>query len=266
MNGQPVKQAPTEALFPDVLWNKPLNKQGAGKLLIAGGNKHRFFAPAQAQSVAQQVGAGTIKTLMPDATKKLVGKSDSIEFAPSNPSGSFAHNGLDVLLSLSQWSDAVLLAGDAGHNSETSLLVEKFLTSYDGQVTLTHDFVDMFVGAPNPVLLRENTLLVVTFSQLQKLAQKSEHPELFTYSMPLKDCLGKLREFSSNHTSFLITRHQDNLIFAAHGSVVYMNSMKETWRVEQATKSAVLWMQQPLTPFESITTSLLEIPMLESTV
>ncbi len=253
-----MKQQRDTPLFPDILWNRPLNKNGAGKLLIVGGNKHRFFAPAQAQFTAEKIGAGIVKTVLPEATRKLVGAGDSNEFASSNPSGSFSKDALHELLSLANWSDTVLLAGDAGHNSETSMLIEEFLQKYVDKVVMTQDFVDMFVGSPDTLLSRDNTLLVVSFSQLQKIAKHMSEPRAFVYSMSLQSLLEELGDFSRTCNAAFITFHQQNLIVAAQGKTSYMKSLKEVWRIEQAAKSAVFWMQQPETFFETVTTSLLD--------
>lgn len=253
-----MQQQPDTPLFPDVLWNRPLNKNGAGKLLIVGGNKFRFFAPAQAQATAEKVGVGVVKILLPDATKKLIGTGENNEFGSSNPSGSFSKNALHELLSLANWSDTVLLAGDAGHNSETSMVTEEFLQKYDGKVVITQDFIDMFVGSPDTLLSRENTLLVVSFSQLQKIGKHMSEPRAFVYSMSLQALLHELSDVSRKCSASFITFHQQNLIVATQGKTSYMKSVKEVWRVEQAAKSAVFWMQQPETFFETVTTSLLD--------
>lgn len=253
-----------QALFPDVLWNRPVSKQGAGKLLIVGGNKYRFYAPAQAQMAAEAIGAGHIRVLMPDAVKQLIGSREYNEYAPSNPSGSFASSTLDTLMSLSAWSDGVLLAGDAGHNSESTLLVETYLDRFTGMVTITHDFLDMFTHNAETILNRHYTLLVASFSQLQKIAKNSEYTEPFTYAMPLHSCLEQLCDVSKSYAAYIITYHHNHLIVAVNGEVAYMKAKKDIWRVEQAATSAVMWMQQPETPFETLTTSLLDSAVINS--
>ena len=39
---------------------------------------------------------------------------------------------LAPLLDLAQWADGVLLAGDIGRNSETTVLLETFMSKYHG--------------------------------------------------------------------------------------------------------------------------------------
>ena len=123
----------SEPLFPDLLWSRPERRSAAGKLLIIGGNVHAFAAPAEAFMQAQQAGIGTVRVVLPDATKKLVGKLlEHLEYAPSTPSGSFGQKSLAELLDLAAWSDGVLMAGDIGRNSDTAILLVKFVANYPG--------------------------------------------------------------------------------------------------------------------------------------
>ena len=78
-----------EPLFPDIIWSKPENKKGAGKILIAGGNSESFSSIAKAYEDANRSGAGTIYLLVPESIKKLIKHIPEIEYASSNPSGSF---------------------------------------------------------------------------------------------------------------------------------------------------------------------------------
>jgi NAD(P)H-hydrate repair Nnr-like enzyme with NAD(P)H-hydrate dehydratase domain len=90
------KQTPDKPLFADLLWSKPENRLHAGKLLIIGGNKHLVAAPGVAYSAAQKAGIGACRVILPDSTKRMVGKVfPEAEFAPSTPSGSFARESLD---------------------------------------------------------------------------------------------------------------------------------------------------------------------------
>ncbi len=122
------KQPVGKLLFPELEWSRPENKQFAGKLLIVGGNLHGFAAPAEAYAAAAKAGIGTAHVLLPDAIQKVVGHFiENGEFAASTPSGSFSQKALIELLEWCRWSDGVLFAGDLGRNSETAILVEKFL-------------------------------------------------------------------------------------------------------------------------------------------
>src|SRR5688500_570948 len=136
-------------LYPDLLWSRPEQRSAAGKLLIIGGNLHAFAAPAEAFGHAEKAGAGAIRVILPDAARKIVGRvMEHVEYVPSTPSGSFAQKALAELLDLGMWSDAVLIAGDLGRNSETAILLEAFAEKYPGQLTLTKDAADYAVSEP----------------------------------------------------------------------------------------------------------------------
>src|SRR5471030_2483183 len=101
-----LRQIPDKPLFPDLLWSRPENKRQAGKLLIVGGNVDGFAAPAAAFSAATKAGIGTSRVLLPDSTRKVLGKSFAeAEFCPSTPSGSFSRQALAQLLENAEWAD-----------------------------------------------------------------------------------------------------------------------------------------------------------------
>ena len=68
-----LRQEQSKPLFPELEWSRPENRLAAGKLLVAGGNAHGFAAPAEAYTAAVKAGAGTVRVLLPDAIRKIVG-------------------------------------------------------------------------------------------------------------------------------------------------------------------------------------------------
>ena len=122
------KQTTDKPLFPDLAWSRPENKRQAGKLLIVGGNLHGFASPAEAYAESVRAGVGTARAMLPDCLRKIVGVLiENAEYAPCTPSGSFSQKALSEVLDPSNWADATLFAGDLGRNSETAILIEKFL-------------------------------------------------------------------------------------------------------------------------------------------
>ena len=107
-----LKQQAVTPLFPDILWSRPETKQGAGKLLIVGGNSFGFAAPGLAFAEATAAGIGVTRVLLPETLRKIVGNLPiEAEFAPTNPSGSFSSRSLEPLLTNAAWADGVLVAG-----------------------------------------------------------------------------------------------------------------------------------------------------------
>lgn len=255
-----LRQEPGKPLFPELAWSRPENKAQAGKLLIIGGNLHGFAAPAEAYAAAGKAGIGTARVLLPDALKKTVGQIlENGEFAPSTPSGSFSQRALGELLTQSSWADAALVAGDLGRNSETAILLEKFLGKSPLPVTLTKDAVDYATSAPHTVLNHQNTLLVLSFSQLQRLATAAKATTPITFSMDLLHLVEWLHKFTEAHAPYIVVKHLDNLLVAADGKVssTHLNTDTPVWRVDIAAKAAVWWAQNPSKAFEAMTAAVL---------
>jgi hypothetical protein len=255
-----LRQEAGKPLFPELEWSRPENRQQAGKLLIVGGNLHGFAAPAEAFARATRAGIGTARVLLPSAVQKIVGRVlEAGEYAPSTPSGSFGQKALNELLLSASWADAVLLAGDLGRNSETAILLEKFLGKYSGAVTLTKDAVDYAVSAPQTILHRQDTLLVLSLSQLQRLGTAAKMPQAIAFSMDLLRLTEWLHDFTSQYQPYIIVKHLDSLIVAAGGrvSTTRIKEPQQVWRVLCAACAATWWVQNPQKPFEALTTSVI---------
>ncbi|HEY1064393.1 MAG TPA: hypothetical protein VGE30_03835 [Candidatus Saccharimonadales bacterium] len=254
------KQTSEAPLFPDLQWSRPENRAHAGKLLIVGGNAQGFAAPAEAFGLANKAGIGTARVLLPDALQKSVGRVfEAGEYAPSTPSGSFAQTALGELLPMAHWADGVLLAGDIGRNSETAILMEKFLTKHQGQVTLTKDAIEYVSSQPGLIQNRANTVLVLSFGQLQKVATGLKFTTAFTSDMGLLPAVDALHELTSTYPIAVITRYGDNILIAATGQVSSTPCKVDDriWRLKKAASASVWWLQNPSKTFEALTTSVL---------
>ncbi len=255
------KQTPDQPLFPDLLWSRPENKRQAGKLLIIGGNAHGFSAPAEAFAAAEKSGIGTARVLLPSSLQKTVGRIlEAGEYAPSTPSGSFSQRALAEFLEMAQWADATLLAGDFGRNSETAILLEQFLAKHSGQLALTQDAADYFTKAPTTLLARSDTLLTLSFAQLQKLAVSARFASPFTFDMDFLQLIEGLHQFTAEHQIALIMKHLQTIYVAVKGQVstTQLNEDIDIWRVDTAARAAVWWLQNYAKPFEAISTGIIE--------
>jgi hypothetical protein len=254
------KQTKELPLFADLLWSRPEQTAQAGKLLIVGGNVHGFAAPAEAYNEVIKAGVGLSRVLLPDSLQKTVGRIlQNGEYAPSTPSGSLARRALDSLLEMSMWADATLLAGDFGRNSETAILLEQFINKYSGQVTLTKDTIDYLIHTPNTLLNRPQTLLVLSFAQLQKLAINIHFDQAFTFDMDFLNLIDMLHNFSLRYKTGLIVKHLESLFVAYDGQVssTKLSSEMPVWRVKTAAHAAVWQLQNPTKIFAALTTSLI---------
>ncbi len=256
------KQRADQPLFPDLLWSRPENRAAAGKLLIAGGNQYGFAAPAEAYTAAMAAGIGTARVLLPQAIKKATGGMlPDLEYAASGPSGSFAQAGLGEFLEQASWADGLLLAGDFGHNSETAILIEKLLLKYSGQITITQDAADYCLALSSTVLNRDDTLLVISTAQLQKLAAAAHFSSVFTLGMDLLHLVDNLHQFTTMYPAKIILKHNDQLIVAVNGEVstTKLGQDLPIWRVKTASSAGVWWLQNLSLPFEALTTSIFTV-------
>lgn len=252
------KQTAEDPLFPDLLWSRPENKNQAGKLLIVGGNVHSFAAPAEAYAEAITAGIGAARVLLPDSLQKIVGKVfEAGEFAPSSASGSFGQRALAEALTMSQWADATLLAGDFGRNSETAILLEKFAEKYQDKLIITQDSLDYYTKWEN-ILNRKDTLLVMSFAQLQKIAKSAKFTTAFKFEMDFMHLIEALHEFTMMYQASVIIKRDDTIFVSAQGRISTTPHItdEKIWRVKTAAKASVWWLQNPTKPFEAITTCL----------
>ena len=254
------KQTKTAPLFPELEWSRPENKLHAGKLLIVGGSAHGFAAPAEAYAESITAGVGTARALLPQSIQKIVGIIiESADFAPSTPSGTFSKKALAELLTESEWADGILFAGDLGRNSETAIVLEKFLEKSTAATTLTRDAVDYCTSAPQLVLQRPNTLLVLSLSQLQRLGISAQMTTPITFQMDLLHLIDWLHEFTKTYEPYIIVKHLDTIFIAVNGTVGTMKTASDhsPWRLRTATRASVWWLQNPNKAFAALMTSVL---------
>lgn len=246
-------------LFPDLLWSRPENKFHAGKLLIIGGTGQGFAGAAESYAAAEKAGIGTIRVILPASLQRTVAKLfPAAEFAPSTPSGSFGMSALAEILAAANWADGVLIAGDTGHNSETTQLLEAFCTKYNGQLTLAGDSIDTLMTNPAQILDRPETTLVLTFEQLQKLATAAHHHEAFISDMGVVLLVERLLDFAKLHPAHLLVSH-DQIAAVAVDGLVSTTQLAGQSPTLLAAGAATWWLQNPSKPYEALTTSLAKV-------
>jgi hypothetical protein len=258
-----LRQTQDQPLFPDSIWSRPEQQSLAGKLLIIGGNAYGFSAAAEAYAAASRAGIGTARVLLPDSLQKTVGKVFTAgEYAPSTPSGSFGQQALAEMLDMSSWSEAVLLAGDFGRNSETAIVIEQFLETYNGLLALTGDALDYVVSTPAKVLDRAQTLLIPSFAQLQKIAPAARFATAFRLDMGMLRFIEVLHEFKQLHTAHLMINFMADISCAAEQriSTTKIGTDQKPSDVALAAQGITWWLQSPTKPFEALTTSVIYRP------
>jgi NAD(P)H-hydrate repair Nnr-like enzyme with NAD(P)H-hydrate dehydratase domain len=255
-----LQQTPARPLFPDIQWNKPEQRLRAGKLGIIGGNKLGFVAAQDAYANALDGGVGQVRVLLPDMLKKSVPPViTDIAFAASNPSGGLSREAFADMHALGNWGDGVLLIGDAGKNSETAIVYEDFIRQYSGPLTITRDAVDLLLNSPEALVERDDTLLVMSFAQLQKLFTKVYYPKILTFSMQLQQLVEALHKFTITYPVSVVTFHQDTIVIASGGQVATMpwDNPLSIWKGTVATNASAYWIWNPKKPLEAATASLI---------
>lgn len=252
------RQEPGKALYPDIEWSKPEQRSQAGRLGIIGGNKLGFVGVAEAYSTALSTGVGEVRVLLPDVLRKTIPTTitDAV-FGASTPSGSLAKDATIEMQTLGSWAQQILMIGDAGRNSETAIAYEHFLQDYKGQLTITRDAVDLIKNSTRLIVERPDTLLVVSFAQVQKLFQGVYYPKMLTFSMHLASLVEALHKFTITYPVGILTLHKDYLIIAYGGEVTTMEwqNPMAIWRGTVATKAAAYWLWNPTKPLEAATAS-----------
>lgn len=255
------RQTADKPLFPELLWSRPEHKRSAGKLLIIGGSTHGFAAPAEAYQEARAAGIGSVRVVLPAPLKATAGQLlDTVEYAPATPSGSFAKAALATMLEEAAWADGLLIAGDLGRNSETAVVLEDLLQKSPLPCVLTKDVIEYITSEPVPILERQNTILALSLSQLQRLFTATKQPVPISLGMDLLHLVDVLHEFTKQFQIGIITRHLDRTFVAFAGQVSTTPSgddKEDLWRVKTAAHASVWLIQNLSKPFESLTTAIL---------
>jgi hypothetical protein len=255
-----VKQTESTPLYPDIEWDKPERKDQAGRLLIIGGNLHGFAAPAKAFEYANEQGIGHTRIMLPDALRSTLHAywTDAV-FCSSTPSGSFAKDSKEIILNNALWADGILLPGDLGRNSETAIMLDEIISNITSPIAITKDALDYYLYKPELLINREHTLIVASFSQLQKMLSNASTRTAITYTMSLIKLVETLHEISTGRDLGIITKFEDRYIVAYKGNVstTQLEAEKEVWRLEACSKGIVSLLHGGTKKFEALTHSIL---------
>lgn len=239
------KQSISNPLYPDIEWEQPERKDLAGKLLIIGGAQNTFLSVAESYALAKEAGIGEAKAIIPESLRKITKDLPDIAYAPSNQAGSFSVDAKDALLYASQWADGVLFCGDYGRNSETAISLTNQIRGHKGLCVLVKDAIDLLHSEINFIANRENTVLVCSYSQLQKLAKALNDTTPFRYSDNLVHIVEHIHNFTLQHKVTIVSKHLDYLIAAVDGEVITTErkDLAELWCLKTASFAATYCVQ-----------------------
>ena len=253
------KQTSEKALFPEIEWNKPQQKQMAGHLAIIGGNKLGFMAVANSYQTALDYGAGEVKLLLPGVLKTLMPRDiTDISYAPNNTAGSFSNLAVTELKVIGSWATAVLFIGDSSKNSETGLLFSEFIAQYEKPIIITRDAIDLLMQDMANILQKENVTLITSLAQLQKIFRTTYYPKMITFNMQLNNLVEILHKFTLTYPSTIVTYHAEKVVIAYSGEVVTADIQKpmSLWSGEFAVKASCQIMWSPNKPLEATTSAI----------
>lgn len=156
-------------LYPKVLYNRPVTRHGAGRMLIVGGHAGEFSLPTSIYSFAMASGIGEVTAVLPDNLAKLLGGAPGTVFASSNASGSLDQTALGRIIELSEDMDAIAIGASLSNNSSTSMLVERLITELDRPLILFEEALPAMRQSVNAITGRAQTLIILTLPEVFKL-------------------------------------------------------------------------------------------------
>ena len=157
-------------LYPKILWNRPVSRRGAGRLLIPGGHTGEFSFPTSLFQAAIASGIGECTVALPDALVKLLGGASGVTFVPSSTSGSLGQEATGLLLHMAEEYDAMLLGASLSNHSQTTILLETLIRESSIPLILIDDSISLLGHQAELLVGNDNHLLIVTMPQIFKLA------------------------------------------------------------------------------------------------
>lgn len=211
-------------------FERPDQRQLAGKLLIVGGHANAFFSIAKAAQVASEAGMGEVLTVLPDSLEKKIPKAEGIRFLKSEAAGGFAKDDKTELVELMQGVDASLILGDMGKNTEVKELLSGLLTEENKKpMMLIRDSVELALDSDSfeDWLQHENAELFLTIGQLKKLLQTIYYPKVLNLTMPLVQVVEILHKLTLSYDATIAVLQSEQILLAQGGRVLTV-ALKDT--------------------------------------
>jgi NAD(P)H-hydrate repair Nnr-like enzyme with NAD(P)H-hydrate dehydratase domain len=245
----------TEPLFPKLLWNRPVSKSGAGRLLVIGGHRDEFNDIQAVYQLALAGGIGAVHVVMPDSLRKLLGDVPDMSFVPASPSGSLSKSSLGEILHLAQDYDAIALGANLSNNSESAILAESILNKYSGPLIAFDECLRALKHQIAALTDRPHTLIVASMTEIFGIANNMHLP------LNIKDggAINKLEimeEVAEQGSADYLLIGRDMVVSSEQklSLTTAVSSMNFFANASMAIAS-VFWTQNPSKPFEALTTA-----------
>ncbi len=243
-------------LFAEVLWNKPVTKKHAKRLLIVGGNSHSFKNVQEIYTAAERAGIGEAKIVLPDALRSAIGDFADAIFVPSTSSGSIGGEAYEDIFNAAQVSDGLLLGSELSANSETISLVEELLQQLDLPLIFSDDAIKTLLFRPQLITSKPHHLLVATTKTLASLAAKLEMELKIEADAGLMNKVKLLLDLSDKSGAAVVNT-EPGCIVAAEGKASFTLVGKRT-PAEITAYMSVFWLQHPKA-FGALTSAAFEL-------
>lgn len=168
------KQSLTEPLFPQIVWNQPVNRKNAKSLLIIGGHSNGMQTVQTAYENALDAGIGHLQILVPQSLHSILGNREDINYVAATRSGSIAQTALDDLLKFSRAADGILIPGDTSNNPETISTLHRLLDMCDLPTIINDEAIQSLASEIKTINCA--TALVGTVRTYSKLAKMLDIP------------------------------------------------------------------------------------------
>jgi NAD(P)H-hydrate repair Nnr-like enzyme with NAD(P)H-hydrate dehydratase domain len=249
-----LKQTVSAPLFDNLLWSRPENRSLAGKVLVIGGNLHGFSKTVGSYQRLIKSGVGTVKVLLPKKVFKIIGQiSEDVIFCPDTDSGSFGPESYGDMVEFSSLCDSIYFPGELTNNSQTLIVVEKFISSTTKSLIFSDDSIDLALNLSERTLARANTVFIGEFSRIQKLLIKMGTEKAITHDLGLTNLVEVLQDFSLKHELSIVTFHQQNIVIANKGIVCTTKLSSKNEDISDLGSECVCWVSQnPNNIFQSL--------------
>ncbi len=256
-------QTTKEPLYPSFIWDKPENKLHGSSLLIVGGSSSSFNHVSDAYIASNQLVFSNVITVLPNSLEKIT-KNILLNcyYGQINKSGGLAMTNLDLLINSLANVDSVLLPGNLSESSETSLLIEKFLSvDISKNIIICNDTWRLLTTN----ILENNPgrfILIGELAQIQKLLSQFKFPENFKSSDELVKIVQIIQKFCLKQQLKLITKIGEDIIFFQDKQVSLSKPAVKlettNWQTELSVIIASWIKNKDNNIFQKITTAIFE--------
>ena len=241
-------------LFPKVLWNRPLTRGAAGRLLLVGGHSGSFSNLQAVYQMAQAAGVGQVLLAMPDNLERTLAGLPDARWLPANPSGALGKAALGQLLELARDSDALVIGADLSGSSETSVLIESLVDQADRPIVAFGEAFKVLKHRLEPLLKRPDALLIFDTREAMQLSNLLNIPVRITADAGVHNKIDLVAGLRERGGSDLVMASRELIVTAVgQTSLTTGVSAMEFFLPAVVGVAATFWIQNQSQRFEGLT-------------